>query len=45
MQKNTVCLLTVSVILPTGSIHLACLVDAEKELVGGIEASQANITL
>lgn len=45
METNTGRLLTVRVILPTGAIHLACLVDAEKELVGGIETSKADVTL
>lgn len=45
METNTGHLLTVRVILPTGAIHLARLVDAEKELVGRIETSKADVTL
>ncbi len=45
MVTNPGRLLTVRVILATGAIHLAGLVDAEKELVGGIEASKADVTL
>lgn len=45
METNTGHLLTVRVIVPTGAIHLACLVDAEKKLVGGIEVAKTDVTL